>query len=550
MNLVGQIVDRILGLPPARVREAAIEVERNLAIPMPDGAVLLADRYRPSGRAAMPAVLVRTPYGRRGLGGAVFGAAYARQGLQVVVQSVRGTFGSGGEFRPLHQEKEDGLATAAWLRAQPWCDGRLATAGLSYFGYTQWALGPYLDPPLEAVCLGVTTSEFNSHHYPGGSFALHGALSWSALTSLQEAAPLGGILLSRRQARRTAQAMAHLPLREADTVAIGRPSAFWQDVVGHSEPGDGFWAAADHSAAVAGLTSPATMVTGWHDLFLPWQLRDFRTLSDAGRTARITIGPWAHADLPALKAQILDQASWLRAHLLGDAVPERAPVRVHLQHARSWREFTQWPPPQSTPTPLYLRQDGALDWRSPPSAGSDRFTYDPADPTPTVGGPLIDGKNKQQDNRAIEARPDVLVYSTSPLERDLDVLGEVRARVHVRTDPGHADVFVRLCDVDERGVSRNVCDGILRLRPGSPPPGEDGAVAADIEMWPTGYRFLRGHRIRVLVAGGAFPRFPRNHGTGEPVADAVTMRPCLHEVLHDPAHPSHVLVPVLADGDR
>jgi predicted acyl esterase len=579
-GIVDRIVDRALGLAP---RVPRVEVDRDLAVPMPDGVVLLADRYRPAGDAPLPVVVVRCPYGRRGFWGTVFGAAYARQGLQVVVQSVRGTFGSGGEFQALRQEKDDGLATAAWIRAQPWCDGRLAGAGLSYLGFTQWAVAPYLDPPFAAVCLGVTASEFNSQHYPGGSFSLYGALSWTALTGRQERVSSLRALLDPVQERRTVRAMAHLPLRDADTAAIGRRWRFWRDVVGHAEPGDDFWAAADHSPAVPDMAAPATMLTGWYDLFLPWQLRDFTTLRAAGRTARITVGPWAHSDPAALRAQVRDQVDWLRAHLLDGPPPAGPAVRAYLQHADTWLDFPRWPPAGTTPTALYLHPDGALGWQPPPGGaqaepvfggaehpqrlaggaraepvfggaehpqrlpggGPDGFTYDPADPTPSTGGPLISGRNRQRDNRAVEARPDVLCYTGEPLDRDLDLMGEVRARVYVRTEVAHADVFVRLCDVDTRGVSRNVSDGILRLRPGAPAAAPDGTVAADVEMWPTGYRLRRGHRIRVQVSGGAFPRFPRNHGTGEPIADAVAMRTCRHEVCHDPARPSHLVLPVL-----
>ncbi|HKS97954.1 MAG TPA: CocE/NonD family hydrolase [Rugosimonospora sp.] len=543
MDMVGRMVDRLLGLAPAPV--ADIEVWRGLRVPMPEGAVLLADRYAPADAGPMPVVLVRGPYGRGGFWGAVFGGVLARQGLQVLVQSVRGTFGSEGVFDAMHQERADGLATAAWVRAQPWCDGRLAGAGLSYLGYTQWALAPYLDPPLHAACLAITASEFNSHHYPGGAFNLYDALSWTVQIGRQEdVSPLRG-QIDPVQQRRTRRAEAHLPLRGADTVALGRPSKFWQDVVAHAEPGDGYWAAADHSPAVARLTTPVTMATGWYDLFLPWQLRDFRTLREAGRTARVTIGPWAHSDPPALRADIRDQVQWLRAHLLGDALPGSPAVRAYLQHADRWLEFAEWPPAATRPTPLYLHPGGALDWQPAPASEPDSFVYDPSDPTPSVGGPLLDGRNRQRDNRPVEARPDVLVYTSAPLPRDLDLMGDVSAAVHVRTEVPHADVYVRLCDVDTRGVSRNISDGILRLRPGAAPVAADGTVTAAVGMWPTGYRLRAGHRLRVQVAGGAFPRFARNHGTGEPVADAVTMRPCRHEVHHDPAHPTHLLLPVL-----
>jgi putative CocE/NonD family hydrolase len=151
---------------------------------------------------------------------------------------------------------------------------------------------------------------------------------------------------------------------------------------------------------------------------------------------------------------------------------------------------------------------------------------------------MLSGEAKQHDNRSVEARADVLVHTGSPLARDLDVIGEVSATIHVRTSTPHADVFVRLCDVDPKGVSLNVCDGIVRV------PGGDGVKAVEVALDPTAYRFRRGHRLRVQVSGGAFPRFARNHGTGDPTADAVATVPCRFEVFHDPEHPSSVSLAV------
>ncbi|MFE0028119.1 CocE/NonD family hydrolase [Amycolatopsis sp. NPDC059021] len=539
--MLERVVDRLLGLPAAEGPPPV--VTRGLSIPMPDGVRLLADRYAPAGTTSAPVVLIRTPYGRGVLIGKLFGETLARHGLQVVLQSTRGTFGSGGEFRPFHTEKEDGLATARWLREQPWCDGRLAMAGASYLGYTQWALAPYLDPPLEAMCLGVTASEFVSAFYPGGVLAADDMVSWSALIGRQESR--FAALPNPFQARRTRRAMTTLPLAAADVAAIGKPVRFLQDVTAHAEPGDPFWAKADHRAEVAGLRTPVSMVTGWYDLFLAEQLRDFRTLAAAGRNPRITIGPWAHGEPGMLKVLILDQISWLRAHLHGDrAELRRSPVRIYLQGAGRWLDFDQWPPAETTAKPLHLQPVGGLGEDVPGESVPATFTYDPADPTPSVGGPLLSGKSKQRDNQAVEARSDVLVFTGAPLAADLDLIGEVSATIHVRTDLGHADVYVRLCDVDSRGVSLNVTEGILRLRPGVPESDVDGVVRASIELEPTAYRFRRGHRLRVQVAGGAFPRFARNHGTGEPIVSAVAGKPCRFEIFHDPAHPSHLTLPV------
>lgn len=515
-GLADRAMDRLLRLPPPTIRR--YEVERDLRIPMPDGVVLLADRYRPTGTAPQPVVLVRTPYGRRGLNGRVFGAAMARRGFQVVLQSVRGTFGSGGRFRGLAQETDDGLATAAWLRAQPWCDGRLAMVGGSYLGAAQWALAPHLDPPLAAMCPAVTAST-----EPGGAFPLRDRLSWAVRLDRQEHLRFGGLLPDRRHNERMTRAFSQVPLRNADIVAVGHELPLWRALLtdtSESAPPD-----------LSGLRTPVSMVTGWHDHHLPGQLADFRALADT--TARITIGPWGHGDLATMSATVTDQLSWLAEHLHGATPEPRGPVRAFLQHADEWLDLPAWPP-DSVPTPLYLAAGGTLTWQPPPAGASDWFVYDPADPTPD--------SPPRHDNRAIEARADVLVYGGEPLPRDLDVLGDVHAILPVRVEPGPADVVARLCDVDPDGVSRTVCDGLLRLRPDSPAP--DGIVRAVVPMWPTGYRFRAGHRLRVHVTGGAFPRYTRNFGTGEPIADAVRMLPCHCEVPHDPRFPPRLVLPV------
>ncbi len=540
-GVLDRLLDRFLGLPPAE--GPAPVATKGIPVPMSDGVRLLADRYAVPGGEPRPVVLIRTPYGRKGVMGKIFGETFARHGLQTVLQSTRGTFGSGGEFRPFHLEKEDGLDTVAWLREQPWCDGRVAMAGASYLGHTQWAVAPYLDEPLEALCLGVTASEFVSTFYPGGILAVDNMVSWSALIGRQEGRFAG--LPNPWQTKKTRQAMAHLPVSGADVAAIGEQVRFLQDVSGHAEPGDDFWAPSDHSAEVAALTTPVTMVTGWYDLFISAQLRDFKELAAAGREPRITVGPWAHGEPASLKTLITDQIGFLSAHLHGDSAPLRqAPVRLYLQGAGRWLDFETWPP-ESGATPYFLRP-GGLSTAGPLEAKPGTFTFDPADPTPSVGGPLLSGTQKQRDNKAVEERRDVLLFTGDALERDLDVIGEVSALVHVRTDLGHGDVFVRLCDVDGRGVSRNVTDGVLRLRPGSPGSDEDGVVAAEVRLDPTAYRFRRGHRLRLQVAGGAFPRFARNHGTGEPVFSAVDGKPSRFEIFHDPAHPSAITLPVFS----
>lgn len=545
----GLLADAALRQP---LRASRYTVQRDLAVPMADGVSLVGDLYRPDGEAGpLPVVLIRLPYGRGAFFAHAFATPFARRGFQVYVQSTRGTFGSGGHFRPFTTEHEDGLATLAWVREQPWCDGRVAMTGGSYFGHTQWAVAPYADPPLVAVSPHITAAEITTAFYTHGAPSLLTALTWSSEIGRQEAGGLPAPVPKPRRDARLRRAMKAMPLQAVDTAAIGAPVAFWRDFVTHSGPGDTFWDVADHQEADLARMPPVNMVTGWWDLFVAGQMTDFRRLRDAGVPARITVGPWLHGEPGELAEIVRSDVAWLDHHLRGGPAPQGAPVRLHLQQAGTWLECDTWPPPSSRPVQHHLRAAGGLtEAPAPDDTEPSRFAYDPSDPTPSVGGPLLKPPAKQADNRAVEARPDVLVFTGPVLPRDLDVAGPVRAVVHVRTSLEHADLFVRLCDVAPDGVSLNVVDGVRRLDPRTVPApdvavGEDGVLAVEVELFPTAYRFRAGHRLRVQVSGGAFPRFARSTGTGEPLGTATTGRVCRFEVLHDPAHPSHVELPVL-----
>jgi putative CocE/NonD family hydrolase len=286
------------------------------------------------------------------------------------------------------------------------------------------------------------------------------------------------------------------------------------------------------------------MVGGWHDIFLPLQLRDYAALRAAGRDPYLLIGPWRHADQQAVQAWVTDTLAWLRAHLAGDRSALRPePVRIFVTGADEWRDLPAWPP-ETRPHRWHLHPGGDLAQAAPPGSDPDGYTYDPADPTPNLAGPTGLSGRARVDNRPLEARRDVLTYTSAPLAGDLEVAGEVVADLFVASSLEHTDFFARLCDVDPSGKSENICDALLRLTPGRPEREPDGSIRVRFTLWPAAHRFARGHRLRLQVSSGAHPRYARNPGTGEPLGTAVTLAAAQQRVFHDPGHPSALTLPV------
>ncbi len=286
------------------------------------------------------------------------------------------------------------------------------------------------------------------------------------------------------------------------------------------------------------------MVGGWHDFFLPLQLRDYAALRQAGQDPYLLIGPWRHADQESVQAWAGETLAWLRAHLAGDEdALRRDPVRIFVTGVDEWRNLPVWPP-ETRPHRWHLHSGGALAQEAPPVAEPDRYTYDPADPTPNLAGPVELSGRARVDNRVLEARPDVLTYTSTSLAGNLAVMGEVTVELFVASSREHTDFFARLCDVDPAGNSINICDALLRLTPGHPERQPDGTIRARFTLWPTAHVFRRGHRLRLQVSSGAHPRYARNTGTGEPLATATKLVRADQQVFHDPGHPSAIILPV------
>jgi putative CocE/NonD family hydrolase len=254
-----------------------------------------------------------------------------------------------------------------------------------------------------------------------------------------------------------------------------------------------------------------------------------------GRDARLTIGPWSHASPGGMAASIRDGLEWFDGHLR--EMPSRLrrhPVRLFVMGARRWIDLPAWPPEADNQT-WHLQPGGRLSRVPPVDSGPDQYRYDPADPTPGVGGPSLDwGNAGPKPQRRREDRPDVLTYTSEAISHDLTIAGPLTARLYLRSSLDHTDFYVRLCDVSPKGKSINLSDGIVRLRPGDTTKSADGSFPLRIAMWPTANRFGKGHRIRLQVSSGAHPLFVRNLGGGESLVNGTRLRAADQEVFHDP----------------
>lgn len=511
---------RLLRLPQATTGYTM----RQVRIPMRDGIELAADHYAPTG-GPVGTLLVRGPYGRRFPFSLVFAALYAARGYHVVLQSVRGTFGSAGTFEPMIHEVEDGADTVAWLRQQPWFTGRFGTIGLSYLGFTQWAL--LADPPPELAAAVITAGphDFSASSWSTGSFTINDFLGWSDLIAHQEdPSRIRTGIRQLRSRRKLARASGESPLAAAGRALLGERAPWFESWLGHPDTGDPFWKPMQLGAALERVQVPVLLIGGWQDLFLQQTLEQYRRLRDRGVDVAVTVGPWTHTQLitQGLATITRESLNWLNVHL-GDAPTDPRPSAVRIcVTGQGWRSMTDWPPPTSEHA-LYLQPGGALgETPPPPGAQPATFLYDPADPTPAVGGRMLSPEGGYRADNRLAERDDVLSFTGDALGEDLCVHGNPVVDLRHTSDNPHVDVFVRVSEVDADDKSRNVSDGYRRL--------SDAGDSVQVELDAIAHCFRAGSRIRVLIAGGSHPRYARNLGTGEPVATGEQLKTATHAV--------------------
>lgn len=529
----GHALGRLMDLP----RPTTGYTVNRVAIPMRDGVELLADHYIPTAKP-LGTVLLRGPYGRGLASSVIFGALNAARGYHVVLQSVRGTFGSAGVFEPMVNEAADGADTVAWLRRQPWFTGRFATVGGSYLGFTQWAILQDPPPELTAAVIVAGPHDFSESSWGTGSFTLNDFLGWSDLIAHQEGGGAVRALVRTPGARRRLmRATRELPLGKAGRALLGAGAPWYESWLEHPDAADPFWASMQCSSALDRVDVPVLLITGWQDLFLAQTLEQYRRLRDRSLEVALTVGPWTHSQLSiqGLRTIASESLDWLNTHLAGSRPGRPNTVRVFAtgNTGDSWCHLPDWPP-ATTQRVLYVQpNNGLADTPPPATAAPATFRYDPADPTPTIGGRLLSAEAGYHDDTELARRHDVLSFTSEVLREHLWVQGNPVIELAHTSDNPHVDVFVRVSEVDAKGTSRNVSDGYRRLA--------DNLGSVSIELDAVAHRFSAGSRIRLLIAGGCHPRYARNLGTGESPATGVALKPATH-VVH--LENSRLLLPV------
>ena len=562
-----------------------IRMEHNVRIPMRDGVELSADIYRPDADGVFPAILVRTPYSNSRPGRATHAKFYAERGYVVVLQDTRGRYDSDGQFYPFRHEPNDGYDTDEWIGQQPWSNGKIGTMGGSYVGFTQLSQAIKGSSHLTAMVPKVTTLDtYGNWIYTGGAFQYAFALTWGANT-------IDGRVNQDKNLYDWPKVFRHLPIGTADT-ALGRRNLHYRDWVQHPTP-DSYWAENSFENSRDQVTVPILNITGWYDIFLLGLLADHVEISKRAKTVvaqknkRMMIGPWVHslgsrsnirrerpgeknldfgpeAEVDIERVQLWWFDYWLKG--IDNGVKNESPIKIFVMGENRWRYEQEWPLARTQYTKYYFRSggganslygDGKLSREAPQGEEPDTYTYDPADPVPTLGGSNCCASNivfmGPSDQRPVEWRQDVLVYTTRELSEPLEVTGPIAVKLFASTSGKDTDWTAKLVDVHPSGLAQNIQDGIIRARyrrsNKQASPIEPGKVYEyDIDLWASSNTFLQGHRIRIEISSSNFPRFDRNLNTGEDPGMGTAMVKASQTVYHTAQYPSHIVLPVIPKG--
>ena len=572
---------------------AGIVVENDVRVRMRDGVRLACDVYRPAEGPAVPALVQRQPYDKRLAQAYVYDhpAVYARHGYAVVIQDTRGRFASEGAFHPLRLDAEDGYDTVEWCAAQPWCGGKVGSFGFSIPGLNQLLAAALRPPHLAAAAPGFYPGGmYEGFTHVGGTFGLAAVMDWALILAVdaarrRTAARAGGQggAEAALEAVRAAAAVggrwpAALPLRQIPFLETPDLMPFLKEYLDHPAH-DSYWQEWELAPRLAKVAVPCLHMGGWYDSFIPQTIRAYEALRAAGRTEhRLLVGPWYHipwtrqvgaVDFGEEAGNVVGawQRAWFDAQLKGarEALDALPPVRVFVTGANRWRDADSWPLAGGAAERWFLHGggfanslsgDGALGREAPGDEPPDFFVYDPFDPVPSLGGHSCclpeTAPMGPMDQRPVERRNDVLVYSSPPLDSPLFAAGFVKARLHAATSATDTDFTIKLCDVEPDGRSLNLFEGVIRgrfreSRTVEKPLEPHRVYAFAIDVGVICHLFRPGHRIRVEVSSSNYPAFDRNPNTGQPIGGEHTfdLKPAHQTVFHDGARPSFVDLPVV-----
>jgi uncharacterized protein len=567
----------------AAAQHYEVTVERGVKATMRDGVVLQADIYRPAYKGSFPVLLVRTPYDKSGE--TDFGYKAAALGYVVIAQDVRGRYTSEGEWYPFKYEMQDGYDTVEWAASVPSSNGKVGMFGGSYVGATQMLAAITHPPHLAGICPVVTASNYhNGWTYQGGAFEQWFNESWTS--------GLAQDTLNRRAKKETNALegiwkvpLEHYPLfnnlHTSPDSSLETLAPYFLDWLAHPNY-DEYWKRWSIEEHYSDIKVPALHVAAWYDIFQGGALRNYEGLkahagTDAARRNQhllVIIGGHAGSgrkigdvDFGPAAAEAGDATIAWYDYLFKGVHNQFAdkPVRIFVLGTNQWRDEDAWPPARVRSTKYFLRAsngakslrgDGSLSTAAPQAEHGDRYTYDPANPVPTIGGPLCcDAAHLEpgpRDQRPAESRDDVLVYSTDAFAKDFEVTGPVTLELYASSSAVDTDFTAKLVDVWPNGFAQNLTEGIVRARyrnsdsaPELLNPGQ--VYKFHIDMWSTSNVFKQGHRLRLEISSSNFPRFDRNPNTGESTQLSARPVSAINTIYHDAEHPSALMLPVVPE---
>ncbi len=576
--------------------QESIKLEINVPARMRDGTILYADIYRPDDAEKHPAILARSPYNKSEstsnvLSGYMNPQKFVRSGYAVVIQDLRGTGVSEGEFYARRAEADDGYDTVEWLAARPWCDGNVGMYGLSHLGFTQWAAAKARPPHLKTICPAGTQAGARPFKY--GAFRLNQMLVWYLILTagaLRRSSLPAGELKRRREALVRAmdnisEQLCFLPLKDMPGSKIaGEPDIipFYPDYLTYIDDRS-YWQKLHTPTPPEDVVIPALHICGWYDDLASDVLESYVAMKKSGGSPlarsnqKVIMGPWIHTTEQASISGELDFGTaaagasigvnelhirWFDRWLKGidNGITAEPPVRIFVMGDNVWRDEKEWPLPNSVYSKYYFHSrghantrdgNGFLSTQTPDDEPGDTFLYNPRNPTPTRGGKLgnyfLQGAFDQQE---IEVMSDVLIYTSSPLETDLEVTGPIELVLWAASSATDTDFTGKLVDVWPDGKAYNLVDGIVRaryresdwesslIRPGK-------IYRYSFNIGATSNVFKAGHRIRVQVSSSSFPKWDRNLNTGHPIGQDAVIKTAVQTIYHDKKRPSHILLPVI-----